>query len=167
METWGAEGKRNPFKDIYDLVFQLTVRMATCEELATDLRMIERMNDLYWKLDKSSTPASLLLPWFPSTARKDKDEATKNLYDILSHYVDLRQKAEVPNSDAIDLLIADGTDNVTIISVGFVLFISPLIFELMNTSKFVLNIIFTGVINTGMLGASLHNINSTFNLKMI
>ncbi|KIM79953.1 hypothetical protein PILCRDRAFT_822816 [Piloderma croceum F 1598] len=134
MEILGAEGKINPFKDIYDLVFQLTVRMTTCEELATDLRMIERMNDLYWKLEKSSTPASLLLPWFPSTARKDKDEATKSLYDILSHYVDLRRKAEEPNSDAIDLLIADGADNVTIVS-------------------FVLNIIFAGTVNTGMLAS--------------
>jgi hypothetical protein len=167
METWGAEGKMNPFKDIYDLVFQLTVRMATCEELATDLRMIERMNDLYWKLEKSSTPASLLLPWFPSTARKDKDEATKSLYDILSHYIDLRRKAEVPNSDAIDLLIADGADNVTIISVCFVLFIAPLIFELMNTFQFVLNVIFAGIVNTGILGASLHSINSSFDPRMI
>jgi hypothetical protein len=118
MEGLGVEGKMNPFKDIYDIVFQITVRMATCEELATDLDKIQKMNDLYWKLEKNSTPMSLLLPWFPSPARKNKDEATKGLYDMLSHYVDLRRKAEVPGSDAIDILIADGADDTTIISVG-------------------------------------------------
>jgi hypothetical protein len=36
MDDWGTEGKLNPFKDIYDLVFQMTVRMASCNELATE-----------------------------------------------------------------------------------------------------------------------------------
>jgi len=121
MEDWGPDGKMNPFEDIYDLVFQMTVRMATCEELATDVEKVQKMSGLYWTLEKSATPVSLLLPWFPGTARKNKEEATRNLYNMLCHYVDLRRKAEVPNSDAIDILIADGEDNTTIISVGAIL----------------------------------------------
>jgi sterol 14-demethylase len=121
MEAWGSEGKMNPFKDIYDLVFQMTVRMATCEELATDVEKIQKMNDLYWKLEKNSTAMSLLFPWFPGTARRNKNEATKSLYTMLYHYVDLRRKAEVQSSDAIDILIADGEDNIAIISVGVIL----------------------------------------------
>jgi len=74
----------------------------------------------------------LLLPRFPGTAKKNKEEATTGLYVMLSHYVDIRRKAEVPNSDAIDILIADGDDNTTIIS-------------------FVLSIVFAGVVNTGMI----------------
>jgi sterol 14-demethylase len=134
MEAWGSEGKMNPFKDIYDLVFQMTVRMATCEELATDVEKIQKMNDLYWTLEKNSTHMSLLLPWFPGTARKNKDEATKSLYTMLCHYVDLRRKAEVPSSDAIDILIADGDDNITIISVGVILLLFLLWSRLMTIS---------------------------------
>jgi hypothetical protein len=134
MEAWGPEGKMNPFKDIYDLVFQMTVRMATCEELATDVEKIQKMNDLYWKLEKNSTAMSLLLPWFPGTARRNKNEATKSLYTMLYHYVDLRRKAEVPSSDAIDILIADGEDNIAIISVGVILLLFLLWSRLMTIS---------------------------------
>jgi hypothetical protein len=119
-EPWGAAGTMNPFKDIYNLVFQMTVRMTTCDELATDARSVQIVSDLYWKLEKSSTPVSLLLPWFPGTAKKNKNQATKDLYDMLSHYVDLRRNA-VPNSNAIDVLITDGEDNPAVIGVGVIL----------------------------------------------
>jgi hypothetical protein len=119
-ESWGAAGTMNPFKDVYNLVFQMTVRMTTCDELATDARSVQIVNDLYWKLEKSSTAVSLLLPWFPGAAKKNKNQATKDLYDMLSHYVDLRRNA-VPNSNAIDVLIADGEDNPAVVGVGVIL----------------------------------------------
>ena len=117
MEAWGTEGKINPFEDIYDLVIQMTVRMASCRELAADPKAVKRMADHYWMLEKSATPVGLLLPWFPGTAKKNKMIAMKGLYEMLSHYVDVRQKAEVSNSDAIDTLIADGADATIIIEV--------------------------------------------------
>ncbi|KIM88310.1 hypothetical protein PILCRDRAFT_253602 [Piloderma croceum F 1598] len=132
MDAWGMEGKMNPFKNIYDIVIQLTVRIASCEELADDPRSVEKMSDLYWRLEKSATAVGLLLPWFPGTAKKDKKQASEGLYGLLSYYVDARRKAEVPSSDAIDELIADGADNAIIV-------------------EFVLNVIFAGVVNTGMI----------------
>jgi sterol 14-demethylase len=120
METWGAEGQMNPFQDIYDLVFQMTVRIASCEELAADPKSVQKMSDLFWKLEKSATPVSLLFPWFPGTGKRNKEQATKDLYVMLSHYVDIRRKAEAPNSDAIDILIANGEDNPAIIGVGLI-----------------------------------------------
>jgi hypothetical protein len=117
MEAWGTDGKMNPFKDIYDLVFQMTVRIASCEELATDPIAVQKVTDLYWMLEKSITPVGLLLPWFPGRAQKLGKQATKGLYDLLLHYVNIRRKAEVRNSDAIDVLIADGEDDHGIVEV--------------------------------------------------
>ena len=108
----------NPFQDIYDLVFQMTVRMASCEELAADPKSVQKMSNLFWKLEKSATPMSLLFPWFPSTAKRNKKQAIKDLYAMLSHYVNVRRKAEALNSDAIDIFIANGDDDPTIIGVG-------------------------------------------------
>lgn len=122
-DAWGMEGKINPFKDIYDIVIQLTVRLASCKELADDPRSVKNMSDLYWKLEKSATAVGLLLPWFPGTAQKDKRQASEGLYGLLSHYVDARRKAEVPSSDAIDELIADGADNTIIVEVCQVFFL--------------------------------------------
>jgi sterol 14-demethylase len=152
MDTWGTRGKLNPFKDIYDLVIQMTVRMATCEELAADLTSVQKLSELYWKLEKSATPVGLLLPWFPGTAKRDKNQATKGLYDMLSHYVNIRRTAEVPSPDAIDVLIGDGADNTIIVEVRVTG--RPPWARLTPTFKFVLNVIFAGVVNTGMTGAS-------------
>jgi len=117
MDAWGMEGKMNPFKNIHDIVIQLTVRIASCEELADDPGSIENMSDLYWRLERSATAVGLLLPWFPGTAKRDKKQASEGLYGLLSYYVDARRKAEVPSSDAIDELIADGADNTIIVEV--------------------------------------------------
>jgi len=132
MEAWGASGKMDPFKDIYDLVFQLTIRLSTCEELATNADSIKKISALYWQYEKSITAVGLLLPWFPGTAKKHQKQSTKGLYDILTHYVDVRRKAKVPNSDPFDILIADGESNAVIV-------------------EFALLMIFGGVVNTAMI----------------
>ena len=51
----------------------------------------------------------------PRKANKDKEQATKALYDMLYHYVDIRQMAEVPSWDAIDVLIAGSGDNLLLL----------------------------------------------------
>lgn len=127
----------------------MTVRMASCDELAKDRDAIKKMTDLYWRLEKSATPVSLLLPWFPGSAKRNKKEATTGLYNLLSGYIDLRRKAEVPSSDAFDLLIAQGEENPEIVGVRFSVscFISLLI---LIVYQFILSVIFAGVINTGI-----------------
>ncbi|KAF8816057.1 cytochrome P450 [Phlegmacium glaucopus] len=131
MKTWRKQGQMDPFKTIYDLVFQMTVRMATCAELSDNFKAIEEIQALYWTLEKSATPTALLLPWFPGPAKKRKEQATKDLFMKLHEYVDLRRNAAVPSSDAIDVLLAEGLSNVDIVG-------------------FVLAVIFAGVLNTGM-----------------
>src|SRR5882762_1194929 len=117
MGAWGTAGQMDPFKNIYDLVFQMTIRVGCCEELATDPRAVQKISDLYWQYEKGVTPMSLLLPWFPSTARKQKNQAIRGLYSMLSHHVDVRRKAKQLTSDAYDVLIAEGEDNATIVEV--------------------------------------------------
>lgn len=95
----------------------MTVRMATCRELSTDLDAVTRLQAEYWSLEKSATPTSLLLPWFPSPAKKRKEAATKELYMILDSYIEQRRAADVPTSDAMDVMLSQGYDNQSIIGV--------------------------------------------------
>ncbi|KAF8815722.1 cytochrome P450 [Phlegmacium glaucopus] len=131
MKTWGKQGQMDPFKSIYDLVFQMTVRMASCAELSDNFKAIEEIQALYWTLEKSATPTVLLLPWFPGPAKKRKEQATKDLFIKLHDYVELRRNAAVPSSDAIDVLLEEGLSTPDIVG-------------------FVLSVIFAGVINTGI-----------------
>jgi len=77
MDTWGKQGTMDLFKSVYDLVFQMTVRMASCTELAVDVKSVEEIQGLYWQLEKSATPTALLLPWFPGLAKRRKERVTK------------------------------------------------------------------------------------------
>lgn len=95
----------------------MTVRMATCAELSDNVKEIERIQGLYWTLEKSATPTALLLPWFPGRAKKAKEVATRELFLKLKYYVDLRREAKVPTTDAIDILIGQGQSTPDIIQV--------------------------------------------------
>ncbi|KAJ7168194.1 cytochrome P450 [Mycena crocata] len=132
MEHWGESGVLNPFKDMHDLVFQMTVRMGTCRELADDPQATARLSELFLLHEQATSPISLLLPWLPGNAKKTKEKATRGLFDILSHYIQLRRKSKIQSTDAIDLLIAAGYDDTT-------------------TIHYTLGIIFAGVINTAMM----------------
>ena len=86
----------------------MTVRMASCAELAADFKLVEEIQGLYWQLEKSSTPTAQLLSWFPGPAKKRKERVTKALYAKLHNYVKLKKNAAVPSSDSIDVLIGQG-----------------------------------------------------------
>ncbi|KAF8957826.1 cytochrome P450 [Flammula alnicola] len=131
LKGLGSGGSLNPFKEFHAIIFQMTVRIAACRELAEDKQAIDKLIQIYWDLEQGVTPVSVLLPWFPSPARKAKDKATAALYMMLNSYVEMRRKAAVPNSDPIDVFLADGCSNNAIVAT-------------------VMNIIFAGVINTGV-----------------
>lgn len=89
----------------------MTVRMASCRELATDHEAVARLAKLYMTLEKSATPTCLMFPWFPGKDKRAKESSTKDMYNMLNEYVDMRRKATVPTTDAIDVLISEGNSN--------------------------------------------------------
>jgi hypothetical protein len=123
------------------IVFQMTVRMAACRELASDLPALTAFQKHYWILEKSATPTALLLPWFPGPAKRAKEASTKALFTTLWDYIEERKKASVPSSDAIDMLLGLGMSNGDII-------------------QFVLAVIFAGVVNTGINCTSPHRLRA-------
>lgn len=92
--------------------------MATCRELATDMKAMTKLREQYWVLEKNATPTALLLQWLPSTAKKNKLIATKNLHATMRTYVENR-KGATPNSDAIDFLLSKGLKTDEVVEVSF------------------------------------------------
>jgi hypothetical protein len=95
----------------------MTVRMAACRDLAKNGADLKKIKELFLTLQTSATPASLLLPWFPSPARKRMKQATTEFFMMLCTYVETRRRVE-PTTDAIDVLIADGETTQNIVKVG-------------------------------------------------
>jgi hypothetical protein len=135
-DKWGNNGKNgriDPFTEVYhvsffaswffrdlcrvcvlQLVFIMNARMTTCHDLTKNEADLKKISELFATLQNSATPVSLLLPWFPSSARKTGRQASTDMYTIIRTYVENRRHAE-PTSDAIDMLIADGGTTQTII----------------------------------------------------
>ncbi|KJA23082.1 hypothetical protein HYPSUDRAFT_601084 [Hypholoma sublateritium FD-334 SS-4] len=131
FKALGREGSFDPFKETHDIIFEMTARLAACRELAEDKQAIRKLIDIYLDLEHGVTAGSILFPWFPSPSRKAKANATAALYGFLNSYVELRRKDPVTSTDTIDVFIAEGCNNPTIVAV-------------------IMNIVFAGVINTGV-----------------
>ena len=95
----------------------MTVRIATCDDLAKNEADLKKIGELFMTLQKSTTPVSLVLPWFPSPAKKSGKQATTEMYTMLRTYVEARGHAE-PTNDAIDILVADGETTQNIVGVS-------------------------------------------------
>ena len=91
--------------------------MATCRELSENPEVVSRLAKNYWEIEKNGTPVVVLLPWLPSPARKRKRRATKDLYNTLLSYVELRRKL-TPCLDPIDFFISEGMTNDSIVGVS-------------------------------------------------
>ncbi|KAF8879392.1 cytochrome P450 [Infundibulicybe gibba] len=131
MTQWGKSGRIDPFDNIYELVFSMTLRMATSREATCDANVVRRLMHMYQVLQESATPTALLLPWLPSRAKRDKAMATQELYVMISGFVQQRRDDKVPSSDAIDVLLEQGLDDNMIMG-------------------FIMSVIFAGVLNTGI-----------------
>lgn len=133
MTRWGKAGNLDPFDEIYDvramvtlsstrpydiqLVFRMIVRLGSCRELSEDNEAIDKLLKVFWAHEKGGTVEAVLLPWLPSPSRISRDRATKELYAMLNHYVELRRKASTSSSDPLDILIQGGDRNEEIIQV--------------------------------------------------
>ena len=95
----------------------MTARMTACHDLVKNEADLKRIEEVFMTVKTAATPASLLLPWFPSQARRTVKQASTELYTLLYTYVETRMHAE-PTNDAIDVLIADGETTQNIVGVS-------------------------------------------------
>jgi len=82
--------------------------VATCREFATNMEVMNKFQQDFAMLEKSATSFALLLPWLPTTAKKNEKKANENLRAALRTYVERRKQATTPSSDAIDFLLSRG-----------------------------------------------------------
>lgn len=140
VRSWGNSGMIDPFTDIpavrvvllsvsltgqwmlihavvCQVVFQMTVRCLSCQEIADDAVLVERLRQLYDKLDRSTTPWSVLVPWLPSPSMITKVRASKEIYDIVCGAIKARAESGVSRDDALQMLLDHGDKKTTMIGV--------------------------------------------------
>lgn len=95
----------------------MTTRLSTCHDLASNEADLEKLGGQFTTLQTCVTPTSLILPWFPSPARRTVKQINTEMFTTLYTYVETRRHAE-RTSDAIDVMIADGETTQNIIWVS-------------------------------------------------
>ncbi|QRV80112.1 cytochrome P450 family protein [Ceratobasidium sp. AG-Ba] len=145
MSKWGPSGKFDPFDDIYSMVFQLTVRAAACREIADSIEDCKRMEKLYWQVEKGSTPTSVLLPWFPSPARRLKTKATTEIYYWFDAIIKARKEENRREEDTLHVRKKPRGK------------FAPVLMDMGDSTadiiQFVLRTLFAGIVNSGLMSA--------------
>ncbi|KAF7325856.1 Cytochrome P450 [Mycena kentingensis (nom. inval.)] len=119
LETYNYAGSFDPFDKIYALIFQTTVRSLSSNEIADDMTLVARLKTLYDRLDTSTTPATVLLPWLPTPAMLKKLWATKEIYEIVVRAITAREESGIARNDTLQMLLDAGDDKLTV--VGFIM----------------------------------------------
>ncbi|KAF8604864.1 cytochrome P450 [Ceratobasidium sp. AG-I] len=134
MLKWGDHGKFDPFEDVYSMVFQLTIRAAGCREIADSVEACQKMEKLYWQVEKGSSPTSMLLPWLPSKSRKLRVAATTEIFIWFDGIINARKSENRREEDALQILMDLGDSTAEIIG-------------------FIMGTLFAGIVNSGLMSA--------------
>ena len=125
----------DPFDSIYKTVFRFTVRTVGCEELADDTAKSAQLLDSFEKIERSSTPASVVSPrWLLTPGRIARFWGGWTLYSLISKVAKERRSSGQRREDAMQLLLDHG-DSVK------------------AASRFVINAVYSGQVNTGINAA--------------
>ncbi|KAJ7461879.1 cytochrome P450 [Mycena galericulata] len=119
LESYGNTGTFDPFEKIYELIFQTTVRSLSSSEISDDAALVARLKTLYDRLDTGTTPATVLVPWFPTPAMIKKLWATKEIYDIVVRAINAREASGISRNDTLQMLVDSGDEKLVV--VGFIM----------------------------------------------
>ena len=110
-------GMTDPWESLYRVVYQLTIRIVGCDDIASDPELLEKTLQLYETIEASSTPIAVIFPKFPSLGIIKRTIAGGRLYMILKKIVDHRKATGTRGDDPLQFLIDEGDDVPRIIEV--------------------------------------------------
>lgn len=118
LDELGSEGLMDPFKNIYEIVYLLTMRAVGATEIANSRPMLDKTLNLFEMIEKTSTSYQIMFPWLPSPAMFNRLRGGSQMYMIFRRLVEARKKEGRREDDALQFLIDQGDDVTRII--GFV-----------------------------------------------
>ncbi|KAK2059706.1 cytochrome P450 6A1 [Colletotrichum caudatum] len=129
-------GMSDPFEDMYSLVFQLTVRMVGCDEVAEDPVLMQQVLRIFEGIDGAATATKIMFPWMPTVGHLWRVVSGARMYRILERIIRERKARGVPGNDALQFLMDNGDSIIEMVA-------------------FLVGALFAGQINTGINAAYL------------
>lgn len=112
-------GLTDPFVSIYEIVFQLTMRMVGSAEIANNTASLRKTLRLFETIEQSTTPTSIIFPWMPTLALFKRTIAGGRLYQLFKGIMDDRKKTGRREDDALQYLIDMGDNIKSVIQVCY------------------------------------------------
>jgi hypothetical protein len=131
-------------------MFQAMTRCLTCTEIADDPEIVARLKQLYHQVDRGTTLATVLFPWFPSPSMIKKARATKQIYDIVVKAIKVREQSGVPHNDTLQIFLDSGDEPSTMVGVRTVF--SKIGRYLICVIKFMIGLVTAGARSSGTTG---------------
>ncbi|KAI8304013.1 Sterol 14-demethylase [Colletotrichum sp. SAR11_59] len=109
----------DPFEDMYRLVFQLTMRMVGCDEIAEDDALLVKTLRIFEGIDAASTATKVMFPWMPTIGHFRRVYSGAQMYMILERVIKERKARGVDGSDALQYLTDEGYTTVEMVAFIF------------------------------------------------
>ena len=109
----------NPYNDLYRMVYQLTMRMVGCDEIAENQELGDTTLQLFESFEKSTSPTRMVLPWLPTPGYIRRMSTGAKLYFTFDKIMKERERTSVRRNDAFQFFLDQGATVVLIIKVRY------------------------------------------------
>jgi cytochrome P450 len=131
LATKGDAGLIDPFEDLYEIVYQLTMRTVGATEIAESPAQLKKTLRLFERIEASVSHIKHVFPWLPTVNQYKRMYYGAQLYMTLAKIVDERKKTGTRYEDCAQMLIDQG-------------------YETLHILGFVLSALFAGQLNSGI-----------------
>jgi len=107
----------DPFVSIYNIVFALTMRMVACKELVENRQEQLKVLRLYEQVEASSTPMTIMYPWFPSLGKIKRTWGGYQIYSVFNKIVAAREREGRREDDPFQCFLDRGENVLMLITV--------------------------------------------------
>eukprot|EP00976_Prorocentrum_cordatum_P105838 1194338-Prorocentrum_minimum.AAC.4 len=103
FEKWGDEGEVDLLQELSDLIILTASRCLMGKEVREQL--FEKVSELFHYLDLGMLPISVVFPYLPIKAHRDRDWARKQLSEIFSKIINNRRASGQTEPDVLQAFI--------------------------------------------------------------
>lgn len=114
----GQTGVFDPFDDMYQAVYQLTMRTVGATEIAESPQLLARTLGLFEEVERNTSTARIIFPWLPTPGYVRQTIAGGKLYVIFDRIARERRGTGRTHDDAFQFLMDSGEDIVRILTVS-------------------------------------------------
>lgn len=113
-----ASGVLDPYDDVYNTVYQLTMRTLGPSEIANDPELLAKTLHLFGDIERGASPMRIIFPWLPTVGWVRQVVAGARMYAILDKIVKRRKAEGRTEEDSLQFLMDTGANTKDILTVS-------------------------------------------------